>query len=168
MFESDIYNIVKLLMPVQLRKVKLLAWMNVFVKPIVDLKNVFVTYRYDSLFQLKHSSQVIYIQHILNYYLNPNSNAKDPNYEGNGIYLTDDEIMPETYLYRTSEQQQETYLYMDYQQLGDLFIYSNLNYLPYIGFIVNVPSAFNVDEKRLRAIIKKFKLAGKNYTIKYY
>lgn len=168
MFNANLYNVFLRLIPLALRKPKLIAWLKVFVSQVKLLKDFFVDFREQKLFFLAHNSQVIYLEHILNHYFNPEGTSNDPDYEGNGIYITDGQYQDNTYLFHTNEQSNETYLYHTSEQGEETYIYHNTEQGVMTGFIVWVPTDFSIDENEVKSIINRFKLAGKLYNIKYY
>jgi hypothetical protein len=170
MFKSDINNTVKLLIPSFLRKPKVIAWLKVLISQVKSLMATFTAYRTDALFLLAHDSQVIYLEHYLNAKFNPKGNANDPNYEGNGIYISDAQPAAGTYLYNGFEQNPDTYLYNVSENGPDTNLYNSIEFSDRIGFIINVPTYFNIDDAELSDFVKKLRLAGKlvniqNYTI---
>ncbi len=168
MFESDFDNIAKLLIPTALRQSKTIAWLKVMISQVKALKVQFIAYRLKSLFLLSHTSQVMSLEHLLNYYFNPSANKSDQNYAGNGIYITDAITGAETYLYNSSEQAAETYLYNSSEQAADTYLYNSVEFAERIGFIVNIPTAFNINVNELSGFVEKLRLAGKRYEIKTY
>jgi len=169
MFNSNFYNVFLKLLPLNLRKEKVIAWVKVFVSQIKEMKDSFALYRSEKLFFLAHNSQVIYLEHILNNRFNPNGNDQDPDYEGNGIYISDGQEFDETYINNTSELADDTYIYNSSESgFDEVYIYNRSESLEFVGFVVNVPDTFNVNENELKALVARLKLAGKQFEIKYY
>ncbi|MDP2723214.1 MAG: hypothetical protein Q8O72_10685 [Bacteroidales bacterium] len=173
MFNTNIYNVSHLLLPIALRKPKTIAWLKIYISQIKLLMDIFVTYREDSLFFLAHDSRVIYLEHILNFRFNPAKNTEDPNYVGNGIYISDANTSSEVYIYNKSENvdvSDETFLHNSSgeQPFDEVYVYNTIQTYGYSGFVINVPTVFNINENKLKALVERLKLAGKIYTIKYY
>jgi len=169
MFNSNLYNISILLLPLNLRKEKVIAWLKVYVSLIKIMMDNFAIYREEKLFFIAHNSQVIYLEHILNHRFNPNQNTQDPNYVGNGIYIDDGQSSDEVYIYNTSEAASDTFLHNSSEtSFTEVYLYNASQTQSYVGFIINVPNSFNVNENELKALVNRLKLAGKLYTIKYY
>ena len=168
MFDSDFDNIAQLLLPINLRKLRIIAWMKVFISQVNRLKAIFLTYRTDSLFLITHNSQVASIEHFLNSKYNPSGTANDLSYEGNGIYITDVNPGSQVYLRNDSEQGSLTYLYNDAENAADTYLYNAVELPNRAGFIVNVPDTFNIDLIELIGFVNKLRLAGKKVTVKTY
>lgn len=169
MFNGNIYNMSILLLPLELRVEKVIAWVKVHVSLIKEMKDSFAAYRIVKLFFIAHNSQIIYLEHILNHRFNPDQNTQDPDYVGNGIYIEDGQASDEVYIYNTSEEASDTYLHNSSEApFTEVYLYNSSQTQSYVGFIINVPTNFNVNENELKALVNRLKLAGKIYTIKYY
>ncbi len=160
MFNTNLLILAIEQLPFELRKAKNMSWLKVLTSSIVKLKSDFDRQREEDLFLIAHNSQVISLEHFLNYKFNPNPDAKD-------IYITDGETKSETYLYETPVINDQVYLYEE--PVGDEIIYLYTTSSPLItGFVINIPSTFNIDEFELKAYVNRLKLAGKSYALKYY
>jgi len=104
------------------------------------------------------SGQVVYLEHILNYYFD------DVN---QGIYITDSTTVEEpTILYNENEGNEKTYLYNDAENDYETYLFNKTELQAWPNFVVNIPSTVTFNEQQLRALVNRFKLAGKNYIIK--
>lgn len=168
MFNSSLKIAVLLLIPPGLRKPRLIAWLSALVSMVEDMRLVFTSYRSSQLYFIAHNSQVIYLEHILNNKFNPDGNSEDPDYEGNGIYITDGQTADDVFIFNTSEAGDDTFIFNTSEAEDDTFLNNNTQYGPWIGFVVNVPDSFTINENEMKALLNKLKLAGKNYTINYY
>ncbi|MFK5855368.1 MAG: hypothetical protein QM503_04490 [Bacteroidota bacterium] len=168
MFNSNFYSIFLKLLPLNLRKENVIAWMKVFISLIKHMKDSFVSYRTEKLFFIAHNSQVIYLEHILNHRFNPDKNLNDANYEGNGIYISDGDDPPRVYLYNKAELKPKKYWYNKAESKPKQYLYNKSEYSVWAGFVVHVPATFNADENEIKALVIRLKLAGKNFTIKTY
>jgi hypothetical protein len=155
----------KLLLPSFLRNVKISAWIETFMSLIESLRLQFAAYRAKSLFLLDHNSQVIYLEHLLNKYFNPSGTIDDPDYK-NGIYISDAIPGTETYLYNNSEQGDKIYLFNEAEIPPATYLYNSEEFKDRMGFVINVPSAFNANIEQIKGFVNRLKLAGKTFKIK--
>lgn len=169
MFNSNLFNIGIMLLPQSLRKEKIIAWVKTFLGVIKSLTATFTTYRTEKLFFIAHTSQVIFLEHILNHYFNPDGTDEDPDYEGNGIYITDGQTADEVFIYNTAEGGDDTFLYNSSEApFDEVYLNNNSQYSPFIGFVINIPDTFMINENKLKSLVNNLKLAGKRYVLNYY
>ena len=157
LFDIDYNILVKILLPQQLRNANMKAWLNTLVSPVVYIYNLFMSNRYDDLYVLNHSSQVTYIQAVLN---DTFDNAL------RRIVIIDGPDLEPIYTYQAAEEK-PVFLYLASEGLSILPLYTN-NETVTLGydFIVQVPATIAYDNNYMHALIDKFRLASKNnYTI---
>lgn len=154
LFDIDYNVLVKILLPQQLRNAKMKAWLNALVSPVTYIYDLFMAKRYDDLYILSHSSQVTYVQAVLN---DAFDNAL------RRITIIDGPDLEPIYTYIEAEEK-PCYLYLASESAPILPLYTN-NETVTLGydFIVQVPSTLVYDETYMAAIIDKFRLASKNY-----
>lgn len=113
------------------------AWL----RPMKDLNAKFLIYVDDVLYRLAITSQIIYLEKLLNDKFNSGLPARDASssiglYDGNptGIYITDssDNILP-IYLWNKIEQRPKTYLYNKWNyntfyDIGEFAVYGQYVY----------------------------------------
>jgi hypothetical protein len=154
LFDIDYNVLVKILIPEQLRNTKMKAWLNILISPVVYVYNLFMTQRYDHLYVLKHSSQVTYMQAVLNDVFD---NAL------RRIIITDNVNAQPVYTYISSESH-PNFIYLTSEN-DPLYLFTSGEDAD--GFIVQVPSALTFDAAYMSALIDRFRLASKvNYLIK--
>ena len=168
MFKSDLYHIVQLLIPSELRHPKIAAWIKVLISQVKKLMAIFTAFRTDTLFLISHNSQVAYLEHYLNAIFNPDGNKNDPDYNGNGIYITDATPVKETFLYNGNEHGPATYLYNTAEHGSKTYLYNDQEYAARVGFIINVPTNFNINNSELISRVNRLRLAGKQFKIQNY
>lgn len=155
LFDVDYNTLIKLLIPKQLRNAKMVSWLTVLINPVQYIYNAFMTQRYDNLYIVNHSSQVAYIQAVLNDTFDNTLRRiriLDPTYLDPIYIYLGNELKPE-YVY-TDAEAQTTYLYTDKETIS--------NY----DFIVQVPVAIIYDLVYMKALINKFRLVSKyNFAI---
>jgi len=195
------YNInwekqVKENVPMHLQKVRRLEWIHSLLKPLKAIHDELLLAREDSIYKVAYTSQVIYLEKILN--------DKFDNVN-RGIYIADTTLFNSNYIYKKIESKPAVYLYRKWNAatayiLGDRVEYNdkiyecinpNTNSDPYSnpsdwnyyrdlmyvrmgveygtsGFIVMVPSTVVFDINRMKALINYYRFASKHYTIQTY
>jgi hypothetical protein len=109
------------------------------------------------LYNMQHDSRVIYLEKVLNEYLNAD-NYDFLNHELTKlIYIDDAPKPPLKYLYLQEEIPPKEYLY-----LGTKYLTGNEDYF---DFFVFIPANYVFVEAKVRAIIDYYKLAGKKYKL---
>jgi len=167
MFNIDFNNIIQLLLPPFLRKIKIIEWLKALVKPLIDLYAIFFQYRTDTLYSLSFTGQVIYLEKLLNDTYNNGSP---------GIYITDGSFILKTYLYHKSEGGAKTYLFHKSENAAKTYLFHKSEYTITYDFVVMVPAAIysilqqnnNQGLNKMKALINLYKIAGKRYTIQSY
>lgn len=153
------------LLPVRLRKPNTKAWLQCLIAPVRWLYDQFRSARSANLYHLAHNSQVAFLESALN-------DTFDP--VGRGIFIEDGPYEDPLYVYLTPE-------------LGPVWLglESETGTTPYtspvplytadetiamgFAFVVWVPSAISFDNDRMRALIDKYRIAGRNvYGINIY
>ncbi|MCW3120701.1 MAG: hypothetical protein JWQ38_193 [Flavipsychrobacter sp.] len=146
-------------MPVRLRKSIHYAWLKCLVLPVVYLHGLFTTNRANNLYRLNHSSQVCYIEALLN--------DTFDNID-RGIFISEIEYHDPVYIYESLENKP---VYIDLiSEIGTsiilppdpipLYTDAEVSFTaPF--FIVNVPSTIIFDITRMKALIDQYRLAGR-------
>lgn len=157
-YDIDFNTLSRLLLPVRLRKEKMEAWLRSLVAPVKTLHSIFTTNRQDNLYQLAHNSQVVYLQAALNDIFDP---------IGRGILVVDGPFKDPLFLYMVVEEkplpvglvsEEGSTVYPDPQYLytdAETSLLGNC-------FIVKVPVAVTFDTERMKAMVNKYRLTGKN------
>ncbi len=156
-YSIDFRALIKMLVPVRLRKPVTLSWLKCLVQPVTDIYNLFVQNRNNNLYLLQHNSQVVYLQAALN----DTFDATD-----RGIYIIDGSIADPLFLFLNAENhplwlglnaEEGTTAYPDPQWLytGAETAYNAFN------FLVMVPVAVVYDTDRMRALIDRYRLPSK-------
>ena len=153
------------LLPVRLRKNKMKAWLRCLIAPIKWLHVKFLTLRSEDVYSLAHTGQVLYMEAVLNDTFDPVARGimvVDGRYEDPVFTYTIPEVSPR-WLGLVSETGTagfatpvSLYTTAETLLLGD-------------AFIVRVPSAVVFDEARMRALVNRYRIAGKGiYSIVVY
>ncbi len=154
----------KYMTPVRLRQPKMMAWLQILVQPVNYLYGLFSGHRAANLYELAHSSQVCYLQAVLNDVFDPVSR---------GIFVSDGPYVDPSFIYKVIEDRP---LFIDLAgEVGTSVIpapdpvplYTVMEtYLLGVQFVVNVPAGVaaspSYDVHRLRAMTDKYRLVSKN------
>ena len=145
-------------LPISKRKFVNIAWIKFLAKPIRRILAEYYTYLLSNELLIHMNGQVIYIEHILNHYFDQ---------VNEGIYITDSLAAEEgVILYNDGEDNEETYLYNDAEDDDETYFFNREEIENFPDFIINIPSTVTYNEQQLRALVNRFKIAGKNYVIK--
>ncbi len=147
-FDIDIKKLTVLLLPIALRKSRIVALLRSMVMPLVSLHYLFMVKRTADLYKLEHNSQVCYLRAALNDHFDNNARR---------IRIIDGNQYKRNYIYTRGE---EKPVY-----LGTTFLYDRADYADTgVDFIVEVPTeAYRQYE--MQALIDFYRLASKRYKI---
>ncbi len=153
------------LLPVRLRKARTKAWLGCLLSPVKWLHNQFRANRLSTLYYLAHNGQIAYLEAALNDVFDPATR---------GIYITDGLYEDPLFTYLDPEARpvwlglvaetgtagypvpQALYTDAETSLLGN-------------SFIVRVPVTIPFDHDRMKALIERYRLAGRNiYGIETY
>lgn len=164
-YDVDFPALIKMLLPVRLRKITTMNWLKCLITPVQELYDKFTQNRNANIYTLTHNGQVVYLQAVLNDVFDPISR---------GIYIVDDNIADALFVYLPSELHP---LYLG--RVGEvatvaypipswLYTRAEVNYSGY-HFIVKVPVVVVWDVSRMNALIDKYRLPSRNrYSIVTY
>lgn len=128
-------------------------------KPLKTLYTTFKNYRDEVLIKINHTGQVIYLEKILNDEFHP---------IGRGIFITDsDDDRLDDYLYNYDEGQTAIYLYNE-DEPDPVEIKNQAEYDGLIDFKVMIPHILNVTLTEVKALVERYRQAGKRYNIQTY
>lgn len=150
---TNFYRIAVSLLPVKLRRERMIAFCKLLVTPLYTVQRLFLEYREDILYKINHNGQVCYLQAVLNDTFDMTQRR---------IRVTDQERYDFLILYRRAE--------MKDVRLGQVKIYArNTAMADQLDFVIKLPVALKEKklENRLKAVVNYYKLAGKQYTISY-
>lgn len=90
----------------------------------------------------------------------------------NGIFITDGMHVKRTYIF-TGEENQDGHVFTEGEYSNDasleqVYLYTEAEMHSAYSFIVNVSGTLTFDENRMRALLDKYRAAGKLYTIVKY
>ena len=155
MFKLDYKRLINMLMPHALCKPVHRAWLNALIAPVKRLYLEFLNYRYQVNYRLEHTSQVVYLQTMLNHHFDSAA--------GDRIYITDGTKYDWIHLFRTDEKKSKF--------LHKMYLYDHLSYGETgADFQVHIPADVPLWVEsglmaECRSLLNYYKLAGKRYNL---
>lgn len=143
-------------LPVSFRTFRTKAFLGSAIAPLEDIWTWFTLFRSDIDYSLKFNGQVIYLEHLLNDQFDPINRT---------IYISDAANVPFEYIFTTSENV-SNYIYSNTETLTTDQVYLMLTneLISQEQFVVNIPNT-SINQIELKALVDKYRLASKNYTI---
>lgn len=158
-YQFDIYNTVRRLLPPQYQNTFLVRWLYSLLKPVATLHQVFLLFVARITLITAYTGQVNALEKALN-------DEFDPPFP---IFIEDGESDAEIYLYLEAEQVPGHYTYLVGESpILETYIYIESEFVGNSDFIIFVPVAWAYDAAYFRAIVARYKEAGKRYTIQTY
>lgn len=176
---SNVYNIdfralAAKLSPPKLRKLKLIDWLFVLLKPLEEINFLFKSFRKQAIYKVTHNGQVVYLEKVLN---------DQYDNELRRIYIEDAFAQEPVYIYPENE---NLPIYIPaintVQEIANpveitpIYIYDDFEFLEGIyDFIVFVPedlrpsTAFveNTFIIKMRSLVNYYKLASRRFKIQW-
>jgi hypothetical protein len=152
------YDILRVqLLPVRLRNAKMKAWLRCLIAPIKWLHLQFLRHRKGDVYTLAHTGQVGFLEAVLN-------DTFDP--VARGIMIVDGSYEDPVFTYTIPEASQRWLgLVSEMGATGftmPLSLYtSGETTLLGDSFIIRVPASVVFDEAHMRALVNKYRIAGK-------
>ncbi len=159
MFNIDWNILTRRILPTIFRQPKWQDWAMVLVRGLKDIHTAFLQFRADTTYWLYFNGQIIYLEHVLNDQFDPTSR---------GIYIENLADIQYDYLHNSIEQR--TPVYLDNKSENKPFDYfvNQSEYDTHVTFTVWVPVSVTFDQNKMKAIVNKYRIAGKTYDIKTY
>lgn len=155
-FNIDLNRLANWIEPKRLRKLRTMAFIRLLVSPFVFIYQDFVRYRKATLYDLKITPQVCYLEMMLNDRFDSTLRR---------IYIADGEESPAIYLY-TDAELQPIYLYKDAEALPKfLFTDGEVDGSAFENFVVMVPISVTLNEATMRGMILRKRLPGMKFKI---
>ncbi len=154
----NLHLLVTYLLPTVLRQPKMIGWLSVLLSPADTKHSEFVSFVADKRYQLDFTGQVISLERLLN-------DAFDNTLRR--IYIGDGNRQ-EVFIFNgegTFVQNNETYFFKDATTETEAFVFNGENNTLLYDFVVNLPATLLYDTSKLNSMIKRYKLAGKKYSI---
>lgn len=128
------------------------------IKGLRDVYEYLIAFRSDVEYELQFTGQVIYLEHILNDKFDPVNRL---------IFIEDAADVEYLYIYNNSEPETGPYVYNNSETFNDLYLQTTSEQISNQAFIINIPST-GINQTQLKAVVDKYKLAGKIYSINIY
>lgn len=161
MFNIDFNKQAELNLPVEKRQPIMLSVVYWCMKGCKDIHAQLINLFNNTSYYLDFNGQTIYMEHVLNDKFDPGNR---------GIYI--DNITDKTFqfLYNKSENKDIRYVYNKSEGKAPTYFKNKVENYSKFDFVVYVPlNAYSaVDEKQIKALVNKYKYAGKNYKIETY
>lgn len=161
MFNVNFTYLINLLLPPILRQLRMISWLKLITSYLKTIYDEYIVLRTIKLFDINFNGQLMYIEKKLQL-----------EFDCNGIYIDDGELIPISYLWNLSENQPPLYIYNIGDPLfEDLFIFNNIEYITEADFVIYIPNNFLLTVtqiQKLRNIVDFYKILEKTYKIEYY
>lgn len=156
LFQIDYHKLIRLLLPVCLRKPIMIAWLSALTWPVQQLYNWFITQRRANLYRLRISPQVVYLEKLLN-----------DRYDiaRRRIRIADSEYHDPVYIYTRVENKPQ---WIKCKAEGSTFYIwqKQETSINPADFTVQISADIVFQEPEMRGLIDAYKLAGKTYYLK--
>ena len=160
-YRVDFLRLVVLLLPSLLRRSRQIAWLHWLTTPVRHLYDRFLVYEAHVRRELSYNSQVLLFEAALNDRFDPGVRR---------IYLTtsDVELQP-VYVNFVAENQTNPTLYFHSEGQPPVYLYRWVEFAGVADFIVTAPAVLNQPQQatQLHALIRRLKLANKNYLLRF-
>lgn len=159
LFSFDFPKQIKRLVPYFKRQLWRLKLIKSLLQPTKLLYDDFISYRETTLYYMSFTGQVISLEHLLNdQYDNTDRD----------IYIVDTADIVYVYFWNVLENRPNHYLYNKSESKPPLYLKNRDEYISYVHFIIMIPSDVVFNEDSLRALVNRYKIAGKKYSIQIY
>lgn len=153
-FDVDFEKLIRWLTPTRLRRELLRSWLQALAAPIVSLYGDFRALRSANLYQLKNTSTVAHLECVLNDRFDASLRR---------IYIADGTLNEICYINLDAEQQPQ-WLFTEAED-DPIWVYlEGETVLAGAHFIINVPAGIAIVEE-MYALVRRYRLAGKRFTI---
>lgn len=153
-YKVDYLKLVRWLLPPRMVKPKLIALLEALVVPLLQVWAWLNVFRNNSVYALKHNSQVVYMQKVLNDRFDQDLKR---------IKITDGKLYNQVYIYATSA---GLPFWLD--KTAPQSLLAEVKYKEgHFDFVVlqNGVHVSKTEMFELKALVDKYKLAGKSYKI---
>jgi hypothetical protein len=147
------------LLPTFLRGQRTKDYMKSLLKPLQDFNDDFVVYVNETFYLTSFTGQVIYLEHILNDLYDDIDRL---------IFISDGNLLPlPPYIYNKIEARPRYIYNKSEASPNKTYLYNKDEYHTSLDFIVNVPVGIYdaALDTKIRAIVRRYKLAGKRFSI---
>lgn len=155
-YSVDFDKFSKLMLPVDLRKQRFMAYLSALISPLVDLQYTWSQFRKSNLYKIEHTGQICYLRGSLNDSFDPIERR---------IYITDGVEQEGLYIYTEAE---NVDVWMHREDENEvLWMYTEGETIASgVDYIIYVPQAlYNSQLPDLKAHIDFYRVGGKRYKI---
>lgn len=159
----DITKLVSLMLPMQMRRLSLVLFLNALTLPLGWLIA-------KVLYKMQHDGRVIYLEKVLNEAFDMPGYSAASHESSKIIYIAPGEVPDETYLFQEEEPDAPPFIGLDSNANDgdDVWLYTQQELdARYNDFRVVVPMALQEFEYKIKNLVDYYKLAGKKYKIEY-
>jgi hypothetical protein len=158
-YRVDFARLAWLLLPGLLRRPRQVAWLQWLTTPVRSLYARFVAYEAGVRRELSYNSQVLLFESALNDRFDPAVRR---------IYLTNSDVeLQPVYLNFVAEQQPNPVLHFEPEGQPPVYLYRWVEFGGVADFIVTAPAVLSGRAGQLHALIRRLKLANKNYLLRF-
>lgn len=170
MISKQVYSInwaslIMMLLPPFLRRTKMVLWLEALSAPAISLHAKNQIFREQLRYKLQHNGQVIYLEKVLNEFLNVAGYDPTDHEATKIIYIGSGEQLIPNYIYINPEQQPID-LYTESEN-EPLYLLTDIEYSEYSSFTIMIPIAQPYNEAQIRALVDYY-IDTRLYTIKTY
>jgi len=153
-------NLINIILPPYKRVKNVIDLCLSLIKPIQTLYSTYNLYRTSVLYNTAFTSQVIYLEKLLNDKYNSSGALPD-------IFIEDSENIEQLYLTNTEEEVEGIYISNTEEDTGlpEPYFYNRREYEDDYDFNIRMPIGPKWDDNEVRGFVNKFKLAGKRFNI---
>lgn len=151
----DFAKLVKLTLPIQLRKVRIVALLSALVSPLQKLHD-------ETLYTMQHDGRKIYLEKVLNDYFQVAGYNPSDHENTKTVYIENIPQPGETFIYQPEEDRP---LFLE---PNEVFLQQENESLTAFAFTVFIPENYNFNEPTVRSLVDKYRFIGKLYNIETY
>ncbi|MFN8238647.1 MAG: hypothetical protein U0T77_10805 [Chitinophagales bacterium] len=142
--------------PIDLRKIKLIRYLLVLLEPVKSAHNEFKQFRLQQLYEAEINGQTIKLERVLNDTFDPVERR---------IYITDGEYYNPPVYYE--EYKNDPVIYYEEGNGDNPIFWSDtaIDNRVSFNFYVNVPSSVFFQKTRVKALVSKYKIAGRTFEV---
>ena len=157
---ANFNELVKQLMPTFLRKVRHMALVQSFVKPIQTLHD-------ETLYQMQHDGRTIYLEKVLNEWFEVVGYSHQNHETTKQVYIEDLAQEPKLYVHQDYEAS-VVFLEDDPDTIDDVFVDLENEGFGAYSYTIFIPDTFVFEEVKVRAFVDQYRYFGKKYNIQTY
>lgn len=156
MINVDFDDLINDELPVNQRRYIITAFLKMLYRPLRNMLTTFYLF-YDRIrYELAFGSTVIELEHLLNEMFD--SVNRD-------IYITDAPEQITSFIFNESEGNEPIFLFNQSENEQGIYLYNQEEVDSLTAFIVWVPGTLSYNVDQLKALVNKYKTAGKSYII---